>query len=296
MSETRRSVEASGKNVEDAVQKGLAQLGLRRDQVEIQVITPGSRGILGIGAEDARVRLIVLAPPAPPPPAVTAPPPAPPARPAPEPPPTPLARPVAEPAPVSPPELAAPPAPVTAPSPVAPPLPTAQPAPVPAQPAPAAAPVAIEDIAGQTVRDILSQMGLSANVTVRQSPAEAGDDGPAYQVDVRGGDLGGLIGRRGESLDALQYLTRLIVQHKTGEWASIIIDIDGYRERRAQALRSLASQMAERVKRDGRAISLEPMPPYERRIVHLALREHPAVMTVSVGEGDARKVTIRPKK
>ena len=296
MSETRRSVEASGKNVEDAVQKGLAQLGLRRDQVEIQVITPGSRGILGIGAEDARVRLIVLAPPAPPPPAVTAPPPAPPARPAPEPPPTPLARPVAEPAPVSPPELAAPPAPVTAPSPVAPPLPTAQPAPVPAQPAPAAAPVAIEDIAGQTVRDILSQMGLSANVTVRQSPAEAGDDGPAYQVDVREGDLGGLIGRRGESLDALQYLTRLIVQHKTGEWASIIIDIDGYRERRAQALRSLASQMAERVKRDGRAISLEPMPPYERRIVHLALREHPAVMTVSVGEGDARKVTIRPKK
>ena len=139
-------------------------------------------------------------------------------------------------------------------------------------------------------------MGYRASVTSRQSPAEAGDDGPAYLVDVRGADMNALIGRRGEPLDALQYLTRLIIQHKTGHWASIVVDIEGYREKRAHALRNMAQQMADRVKRDGRSIALEPMPPYERRIVHLTLRDHPAVMTVSVGEGDARKVTIRPKK
>lgn len=279
MSATGRSVEARGKNVEDAIQKGLVQLGVRRDQVDIFIITEGSRGILGIGAEDARVRLTVLAPPPPAP-----------------------VRPVAE--PVSPvpvrPAVSAPVPPVVETP--APSVVEAIPAPVQAPPAPvaeakpAASPAEIESIAAQTVSQILSRMGLKANVTARQSPAEEGDDGPAYMIDVRGGDLGSLIGRRGESLDALQYLTRLIVQHKTGEWASIIVDIEGYRQRRAQTLRTLAQQMAERVKRDGRPISLEPMPPYERRIIHLTLREHPAVMTISVGEGDTRKVTIRPKK
>jgi spoIIIJ-associated protein len=165
-----------------------------------------------------------------------------------------------------------------------------------ATPAKAEAGTDIETIAAQTVRDILGHMGLKPRVTVRQSPAEEGDDGPAYLIDVRGSDLGFLVGRRGEGLDSLQYLTRLIVQHKTGEWASVVIDIEGYRERRAQTLRDLAQQMAERVKRDGRAISLEPMPPYERRIVHLTLRDNPSVMTMSIGEGDTRKVTIRPKK
>ena len=162
--------------------------------------------------------------------------------------------------------------------------------------APSDAETDIETLAVQTVGDILRHMGLQPKVSVRQSPAEEGDDGPAYLVDVRGSDLGSLIGRRGEGLDALQYLTRLIVHHKTGEWASVVIDIEGYRERRAQVLRDLALQMADRVKRDGRAISLEPMPPYERRIVHLTLRDNPAVMTMSIGEGDTRKVTIRPKK
>ena len=165
------------------------------------------------------------------------------------------------------------------------------PAPPPAAPSPA-----IEKLAADTVREILVHMGYRVSVTSRQSPAEEGDDGPAYLVDVRGADLNALTGRRGEALDALQYLTRLIIQHKTGQWASIVVDIEGFREKRAEVLRTMAQQMAERVKRDGRSIALEPMPPYERRIIHLTLRNHPAVMTVSVGEGDARKVTIRPKK
>ena len=175
----------------------------------------------------------------------------------------------------------------------APATPEATPTPA---PQPAAAPAAIETLAADTVREILVHMGYRARVTGRQSPAEEGDDGPAYLVDVRGVDSNALVGRQGEPLDALQYLTRLIVQHKTGHWASIVVDIEGYREKRAQSLRHMAEQMAERVKRDGRSIALDPMPPYERRIIHLALRNHPAVMTVSVGEGDARKVTIRPKK
>ena len=298
MSVTRRSVEARGKNVEDAVQKGLAQLGVRRDQVDIFVITEGSRGILGIGAEDARVRLTVLAPPEPPPPPVQAPPVVETPRP------VPVERPTPPPPVPTPPVVETPrPATVEPPAPAAPP-PTPEPA-VDAVRAPAAAPVAappvapspaIEKLAADTVREILAHMGYRVSVTSRQSPAEEGDDGPAYLVDVRGTDMNALTGRRGEALDALQYLTRLIIQHKTGQWASIVVDVEGFREKRSQTLRQMAEQMAERVKRDGRSIALEPMPPYERRIIHLALRNHPAVMTVSVGEGDARKVTIRPKK
>ncbi len=272
MSEATRNVEARGKNVEDAIQRGLAQLGVRRDQVDITVLTEGSRGILGIGAEDARVRLTVLVAVAPPP---------------------------------------ARQAEVAASHPVAPPPPASEwdddedegededeaddldemP-----DRMVAGEGAAVEQLAAQTVREIVGRMGLRATVTGRQSPPEEGDESVAYLVDVRGSDLNSLVGRRGEGLDALQFLTRLIVQHRTGEWASIVVDVDGYRERRAENLRRTARQMAERVKRDGRSISLEPMPPYERRIIHLTLRTDPDVMTVSVGEGDARKVTIRPKK
>ncbi|MFN8475946.1 MAG: RNA-binding cell elongation regulator Jag/EloR [Anaerolineae bacterium] len=271
----RRSVEARGKNVDEAIQKGLAQLGVRRDQVDVQVISEGSRGILGIGAEDARVRLTVVAAPAAPAPKA-------PAAPAPE---------VSRPAPVP------APAPAPRPEPVVVSAPAAEAAPAAAAPAPLEPSVSqtVEDLALTTVRDMLQQMGAKAQITIQLSPpADEGEDA-AYLVDVRGSNLQNLIGKRGEVLDSLQYLTRLIVQHKSGHWVSIIVDVDGYRERRAETLRATARQMADRVKRDGRSISLDPMPPYERRIIHLALRSDPDVMTVSVGEGDNRKVTIRPK-
>ncbi len=282
----RRSVEARGKNVDEAIQKGLAQLGVRREQVDIQVLTEGSRGILGIGAEDARVRLTVLAtPPAPPAPkAPPAPAPAPKATPSPAPE---VSRPAPVPAPAPRPE------PVAAPAPAAEPVAAAAEAPAPAAPASAGD---IEDLAMTTVRDMLQQMGVKGEITIQPSPPADEDESIAYLVDVRGSNLQGLIGKRGEVLDSIQYLTRLIVQHKTGHWVSIIVDVDGYRERRAETLRSTARQMADRVKRDGRSISLDPMPPYERRIIHLSLRNDPDVMTVSVGEGDGRKVTIRPRR
>jgi spoIIIJ-associated protein len=97
-------------------------------------------------------------------------------------------------------------------------------------------------------------------------------------------------------LNALQFITRLMVNRRLRGRANIVVDVEGYKVRREKALRQLAHRMAERVARDGRTVSLEPMPAYERRIVHLALRDHPAVTTYSVGEGDSRKVTIRLKR
>jgi spoIIIJ-associated protein len=105
-----------------------------------------------------------------------------------------------------------------------------------------------------------------------------------------------LIGRRGETLTALQYITRLIASRELQRRANIVLDVEGYKSRREQMLRRLANRMADQAIQLGRTVSLEPMPPYERRIVHLALRDHPEVTTQSVGEGDRRKVTIIPRR
>jgi len=111
-------------------------------------------------------------------------------------------------------------------------------------------------------------------------------------LDVEGTDLGPLIGRRGETLDNLQYLLRLMINQKIHRWENIIIDVEHYKERRLGQLRQLADRMAEQVARTGQAISLEPMPANERRIVHMVLRDHPDVYTESYGEGPRRKVHI----
>jgi spoIIIJ-associated protein len=104
--------------------------------------------------------------------------------------------------------------------------------------------------------------------------------------------LGVLIGRRGETLGALQYLTRLIVSSQAHRGVNLVVDVEGYKARREQQLRQLALRMAERVASTRKPIALEPMPPYERRIVHLTLRDHPVVTTESVGRDEDRKVTI----
>jgi len=113
-------------------------------------------------------------------------------------------------------------------------------------------------------------------------------------VDVRGEDLGILIGRRGETLAALQYLTRLIVAKELQQQVAVVIDIEGYRARREQELQRLAVKLADQAVELARTMELEPMPANERRVIHLALRDHPAVRTESVGEGVDRKVTIIP--
>ncbi len=147
--------------------------------------------------------------------------------------------------------------------------------------------------AQETLERLLELMGIEATVTPR--PPETPGDGLGLTravLDVEGEDLGILIGRRGSALYSLQYLVNLMVNRRFKESGPFAVDIEGYRRRREESLRSLAFRMAERVRRSGRSVTLEPMPANERRIVHLALAKDPTVGTSSVGEGETRKVAI----
>jgi spoIIIJ-associated protein len=144
---------------------------------------------------------------------------------------------------------------------------------------------------------MLERMGLNGDVEiVPQSDAEVDDDDRALVLNIVGDDLGALIGRQNETLSALEFVTRLMVNQQVRTRTSFVVDVNGYRAKRAESLRKLALRMADQVAETARTVALEPMPPAERRIIHLALRDHPKVGTQSVGEGDRRKVTLVPKK
>ena len=115
-------------------------------------------------------------------------------------------------------------------------------------------------------------------------------------LNISGDDLALLIGRRGETLRDLQFLTCLIVSRQTQHWPNVVVDVEHYRARRERTLGDLARRMADRVRRTAEPMALEPMPPNERRIVHLALSEASDVFTESTGEADKRKVVIYPEK
>jgi spoIIIJ-associated protein len=151
------------------------------------------------------------------------------------------------------------------------------------------------DAAREILNELLSYMGVRAQVRVTRAASHQPNDNPPYLLNIEGPRTDVLVGRRGDTLAALQYITRLIASRKLGRRANIVIDVEGYKARRSQKLRELAGRMAEQALRDGRTVVLEPMPPHERRIIHMTLRSHPEVSTKSVGEGDARKVTIIPK-
>lgn len=251
----RRSVVASGKTVEVAISNGLTMLDARRDQVDVEVLSEGSRGVLGFGAEDARVRLLF--------------------------------------------KLAPEPAPLPPTPPAATPSPT-QPEKVERLSAregddKAAASEPLQ-VGHEILSDLLRLMGVHAHVESMfgDELAEEGQPPPPV-LNVTGEDLGILIGRRGDTLRALQYLIRLMVSHRLKHWTNLVVDIEHYRVRRRQALESLANRVADEVVRTGRSQALEPMPAYDRRLVHIALRNHSDVGTQSVGEGEKRKVTIVPK-
>ncbi len=213
--------EFSAKSVEEAIQKGLADLGLTRDAVSIQVVNEGARGLLGLGSENAVVRV------------------------------TPIT--ATETAPVD----------------------------------------SAQDIAKEIVETLLRGMGLNAQVEVQ--PDASSEDQDAFVLNILGEDLSVLIGRRGETLRDLEYLARLMAAQKSGKAVKFIVDVEGYRTRRERQLRELAKRMASRVESNRQPITLEAMPPNERRIVHIALRDHPFVKTQSIGEGDHRRVMILPK-
>jgi spoIIIJ-associated protein len=262
MSASKQKIEARGATVEDAINAGLAKLGLSRADVIVEILDEGSKGLLGIGARDAVVQL------------------------------TPL---VSQPAPAVP----------AAPK----PQPKAAPAPTPAVPAvePAAAEsqshdeVSDEELkatgeAGTAVvAELMAKMGFDVAVAYKLSDVDDMTGRRMVIVEISGEDLGTLIGPRGETLNAIQYLTRLMVGHKLHRRAELMVDVQGYRERRSQALARLAERMAQKALKRRRPMILEPMPPYERRIIHMTLRDFEGVTTSSVGEGKRRRVRIIPK-
>jgi spoIIIJ-associated protein len=139
-------------------------------------------------------------------------------------------------------------------------------------------------------------MGVRAKIEARWGEAQEPEQVRPLLVDILGNDLSILIGRRGETLAALQYITRLIVGKEVGEPVAVVVDVEGYRARREHQLRQLARRMASQAVDYDRTMTLEPMPANERRIIHLELRDHQDVYTESVGEGEHRKVTIIRRK
>lgn len=250
MSAHKREIETRGPDVEAAIESGLQQLKVGRDDVIVEIIDEGSRGLLGIGSREAVVRLSLL---------TSA---------------------VAE-------------APVVKAAP--------KPKPEKKKPEPEALEqedseqLAVKEAALSTIHQLLEKLHIDATISARLSEVDELTGRQIYILDVRGNDLGMLIGPRGETLNAIQFVTRLMVSHQVQQRADFVVDVQGYRQRREQALARLAERMALKVSSQNRPISLEPMPPHERRIVHMALRESETVYTQSTGEGKRRRVRILPK-
>ncbi|HUG16422.1 MAG TPA: RNA-binding cell elongation regulator Jag/EloR [Thermomicrobiales bacterium] len=157
---------------------------------------------------------------------------------------------------------------------------------------------AVEALAKEVVRDLLTRMDVAADVMAVDNPSvmPVGNDDPlTVFIDIMGRDLGQLIGRRGENLSQLQYMVNLLVNKRNEEWVRVVVDVEGYRSQREESLIGLAERVARQVARNRRPIALDPMPPNERRIVHMTLKSLPDVRTESSGEGDLRRVTIFPQ-
>jgi len=251
----RRSARGTGKSVDEAIAQALAELGVERDQAEVEIVREASRGILGFGAEEAVVMVSVETP-------------------------DPAARTVDQAEPV-----AAEPVPLeSAPG-------EGDRAPEPGEPSEQE----IARVAQEVLTILLEKMGMPSSVSVVEGGAPTGEGSPSPTLlNVTGSDLGILIGRRGETLRDLQFMTRLIVNRRLGYWPNLVVDVEGYKARRKDTLTGLAQRMASKAVETQRPVVLEPMPAYERRIVHIALRDHPGVRTESTGEGDGRKVMILP--
>lgn len=145
----------------------------------------------------------------------------------------------------------------------------------------------------EIVEDLLDYMGFPGEVDVLRAGKENGT--PTLTMAIVDGDsMGALIGRRGETLQAFQFITQLLVNRRLGHWTRVLLDIEGYRSRRERYLKDTALRAAERAMRYREAIELDPMIPSERRIVHLTLADHEFVSTHSEGEGDNRRVIVEP--
>ncbi len=205
-----RTTEARGRTVEEATSAALQELGVGRDQAEVEVLEEPAKALFGlIGGREARVKVTVKE--------------------------------------------------------------------------------RKEDVARRLIQDVATAIGMDVTITSRQ-------DDEYLALDVRGDELGILIGRRGQALDALQYLVNLAAGRVSSERQRIVVDVEGYRRRREETLQRLAERLAEKVQRTGERTELEPMSAHERRVIHLALQDSPHVTTYSEGEEPFRKVIIEAKR
>jgi spoIIIJ-associated protein len=151
--------------------------------------------------------------------------------------------------------------------------------------------------AKQVMEDLLDLMDLDGTIRTSDEFTVTGEDGELVSVglNIEGDDLGILIGRRGQTMVALQYIVRLIMSHKMQVQMPIVLDIEGYKQRRCEGLRTLALRLADQVKTRNVPFAMEPMSAFERRIIHVTLADNPDVITESTGAGEERKVTIVPK-
>ena len=247
-------IEATGKNEEEAIQNGLARLGLDRDDVSVEILERAKSGFLGIGSTPAKVKLTYEAPD--------------------------------EPEVV----VEAPKAEPVKPAKVVVEAPKAEPTPKKAESAPVAkAPVANDDVktAIETfLAGLMEHMNVSATVSL--SLSEEG----TYEVELVGEDLGAIIGRRGETLDAIQQLTNYSVNRNRSKRVRIHVDAEGYRAKREESLIRLANKVAAKVIKYRRNVTMEPMNAYERHVIHTALQDVPGVTTYSVGTEPNRRTVV----
>jgi spoIIIJ-associated protein len=203
-------IEITGKNIDDAIEKGLKELKLEADKVEVEVLEHGSKGIFGLGSKPAKVKLTLKHD--------------------------------------------------------------------------------YTTVAKIFLKDILDKMDIQSEINIIE-------EADIIRINLEGPDMGILIGYRGETLDALQYLLSLVInkENKDNDYKKVILDTEGYRKKREETLIRLANKLAYKVNKYNKSITLEPMNPYERRIIHAALQSHPHVTTHSQGEEPYRKVVIELK-
>ncbi len=210
-----REIVITAKTVEEAIELGLRELDVDRAEAEIDVISRGKAGILGIGSEPARVRVTRIDTPS-----------------------------------------------------------------------------DVVKTTSEVIDNIISLLGVDVVSTLTQVERED-LGGPVFEIE--GDDAGLLIGRRGDTLKALQFLVKYLVSQKLDGNVNMLVDVEGYQDRRYQSLMNMARGVAQRVADSGRPITLEPMPPNERRIVHMALADHHRVTTESTGSGSSRQVVVQLK-
>lgn len=205
-----RTIEKTGRTVDEAIAAGLQELGVPSERVKVDVLEEGKGGFLGIGARPSVVRLT------------------------------------------------------------------------------------LKETRADRVEAFLNQICDTMQIAATVRVTTGADH---LQVDVTAGDEAQvLIGHHGQTLDALQYLCNLVATKAESDGQRVLVDVEGYRKRRAETLNRLATRLAERVKRTGEPAALEPMSAHERRVIHLALQEDPSVMTTSEGEEPFRRVVIQPRR